>query len=80
LVDCSYFFTNILKFDKPIEKDYNLIDSFVIYIATEGSFQISYENKITKVQMGECVLIPAVLKNLILEPNGYAELIEVYVK
>ena len=37
---CEYFTTNILEFDKKIERDYILIDSFVIYMCTEGSFEI----------------------------------------
>jgi len=81
IVDCPYFFTNILHFDHSVEKDYNLIDSFVIYIAVEGNFKIKYEGgEDSEVRKGECILIPAVIKNLILEPVDSAKLIEVYIK
>jgi len=81
MVDCPYFFTNILKFDQPIEKDYYLVDSFVIYLCIEGHFTIKTDKGIIEqVQKGETVLIPAALKNLSLIPEGNAEIIEVYIK
>lgn len=81
MVDCPYFFTNILQFDRLMEKDYNLIDSFVIYIAVEGNFIINYEGgEAVNVWKGESILLPAVIKNLVLEPQTSAKLIEVYIK
>ena len=35
LVSCPYFNTNILQFGSLIRKDYNIIDSFVIYICID---------------------------------------------
>lgn len=79
-IKCRYFSTNILKFDKEIEKDYILIDSFVIYLCTNGKFSIVYnQNESVTVEAGETVLIPAVLKNLILIPDTEAQILEVYV-
>lgn len=82
MVNCPYFFTNILQFDKPVEKDYNLIDSFVIYMAIEGKFFIKPDNgsEQTEVNKGESILLPASVKNLTLEPEGEAKFIEVYIK
>jgi mannose-6-phosphate isomerase len=80
-VDCKYFTTNILEFDSEIEKDYNEIDSFIIYICVGGEFSIKYEDcKPVELSFGETVLIPAELKNLCLEPIGKAKLLEVYIK
>ncbi|MCA1760413.1 MAG: class I mannose-6-phosphate isomerase, partial [Bacteroidales bacterium] len=59
IVSCKYFTTNILEFDKPIEKDYYKIDSFVIYITLEGNYEIETEEGTEKVSKGETVLIPA---------------------
>ncbi len=42
VVDCPYFTTNVMKFDKAVEKDFHLIDSFVIYICTEGKSDIRF--------------------------------------
>jgi mannose-6-phosphate isomerase len=32
MVECAYFKTNMIHIDRPLEKDYNLLDSFVIYM------------------------------------------------
>ena len=81
MVDCPYFFTNVLYFDKPVEKDYNLIDSFVIYIAVDGNFIIKPEGgENVEVVKGESILLPAIIKNLVLEPKGLAQILEVYIK
>ena len=81
IVDSPYFTVNTLHFDQPVEKDYSLIDSFVIYIALEGKFFINpLEGNPVEVRKGECVLIPAVLKNLTIEPMKLVKLLEVYIK
>jgi mannose-6-phosphate isomerase len=80
LIECQYFKTNLLEFNQAIEKDYNLIDSFVIYICVEGSFKIKYGTGKTEiVRNGESILIPAILKNLVLYPTGDTKIIEVYI-
>jgi mannose-6-phosphate isomerase len=80
LVECPYFKTNLIQIDKPLEKDYNLIDSFVVYMCIEGSFTIKYNSsKSTKVKLGESIIIPAVLKNPELIPEGKTKIIEVYI-
>ncbi len=80
IVDNPYFFTNILNFDQSVEKDYNLIDSFVIYICMEGEFEIQSGESVTKVSKGETVLVPSILKNLMLVPKMKSKLLEVYIK
>jgi mannose-6-phosphate isomerase len=80
IVECQYFKTNIIEIDKTLEKDYNLIDSFVIYICIEGSFSIKYNaDNVVKVEKGETVLIPAVLKDILLQPDGLVRILEVYI-
>jgi len=81
LASCQYFTTNVLAFDKIIEKDYMSLDSFVIYMCLDGAFTISYDNQSTDlIQKGETVLIPAVLKHLYLQPEKSAKILEVYVE
>ena len=80
IVDNKYFLTNILHFNQPVDKDYNLIDSFVIYICTEGEFEIRYPEGSTKVSKGETVLLPAILKNISLIPKKESKILEVYIK
>ena len=80
LVDCAYFTTNYLKFNQEIEKEYIHLDSFVIYMCLEGSFTLVYnENQRINVNKGETILIPACLKNLFLQPEKEAELLEIYI-
>ncbi len=53
LVNCEFFTTNILHFNKAIKKEYYLIDSFVVYICIEGEFQIRWDGNSEKVTKGE---------------------------
>jgi mannose-6-phosphate isomerase len=79
LVNCEFFTTNIISFNELIEKDYNLIDSFVIYICVEGEFMIRWDGNSEPVIKGETVLLPAMIKEVILEPAGEARLLEVFI-
>jgi mannose-6-phosphate isomerase len=79
LVSCGFFDTNIIKFNIVTERDYNLIDSFVIYICTEGRFSIRWEGKQEEVTKGETVLLPALIRNLDLVPEPDATLLEIFI-
>ncbi len=78
LVNCKYFTTNFLQFDKTHEKDYSDIDSFVIYMCVEGSFTLDYLYDKLKIKQGETVLVPATLKEVHLIPDETATLLEIY--
>lgn len=78
---CPYFTTNLIHFTSPVEKDYILIDSFIIFICTMGKVEIRYHgNETIIIQKGETLLIPAELKNLHLIPLEESKLLEVYLK
>ena len=80
LVNCKYFTTNLLDLNEPIEKDYNKLDSFVIYICLEGELYIETESGSETFQKGETVLVPASIENVFLKPmTKSAKLLEVYV-
>ncbi len=80
LVSCPYFTTNIIEFDSEMEKDYNTIDSFVIYMTLEGRFRIETEGGIETVEMGETVLVPASLESVRLKPaSEKVKILEVYI-
>lgn len=79
LVNCEFFNTNILWFNNHIKRNYYFNDSFVIYICTEGEFHINWDNSHESVKKGETVLLPAMIKEVILEPKGEAKLLEVYI-
>lgn len=79
LVNCEFFTTNIIHFNEIIVKDYNLIDSFVIYICTAGEFLIRWENNSEPVIKGETVLLPAMIKDITLEPSPEAKVLEIFI-
>jgi mannose-6-phosphate isomerase len=79
-VDCPYFTTGVIRFNQPVEKDFNMIDSFVIYMCMEGSAGISYPGGVEQIKKGETILIPAELKNLAIIPAEPSTLLEVYIR
>ncbi len=80
LVKCDYFTTNILEFNRIIEKDYSQLDSFVIYICMEGELTAETELGSESIQKGETILIPASTENVILKPaSPSVKLLEVYI-
>lgn len=80
LARCKYFTANLLEFNQHLEMDYHNLDSFVIYITLEGSFQIETSEGIEQVEKGETVLVPACIESLQLKPvSGNVKLLEVYI-
>ncbi|MDP2337082.1 MAG: mannose-6-phosphate isomerase [Bacteroidota bacterium] len=80
LVSCQYFTTNLLELNQTIEKDYNKLDSFVIYICLEGELQIETESGSESVQKGGTILIPASIENVQLKLlSATVKLLEVYI-
>ena len=81
LAKCRYFTTNVLELNQMIDKDYNKLDSFVIFICLEGEVNIETESGIETIQKGETILIPASLEHVQLKPvSANARLLEVYVE
>ena len=80
LVRSEHFTTGIITFDKELWKDYTFIDSFIIYLCTEGEFIIISKNKTeTMVKKGDVILIPSILKEIKLRPQTRSTLLEVYI-
>ena len=81
VVDSPFFTTSVIQLDLPVEKDLNLIDSFVIYMCMGGAVGIAYgKGEVEVIKKGETILIPAELKNLALIPTEASTLLEVYIK
>ena len=78
LIHTPYFKSNVLIVTDVISKDYSQIDSFVIYICTEGFVKIAADNEIYQLAMGETILIPASVKKLQILPEKDSKVIEVY--
>jgi len=79
LVRCEYFNTNLVQFNEHIFRDYHVNDSFVVYICTEGKFQIRWDSGSEKVSKGETVLLPAMISYLTLVPEPEATVLEIYI-
>jgi mannose-6-phosphate isomerase len=78
---CRYFTANYIELINAIEKDYNELDSFVVFMCVEGSFSIHYhENEAEMIQKGETVLLPAEIKNIKLDTGSGARLLEIYME
>lgn len=71
LVDCAYFTTQLLNLKK--EHNFKLpihSDCFVILMCVEGNAVIQYEEGNEHIKLGECMLIPADLKELSISSNN----------
>lgn len=79
LVSCEFFNTNIIRLNSTINKEFYLNDSFVVYICIEGEFLIHWDESSEKVAKGETVLLPAMIKEIKLEPIGEALMLEIFV-
>jgi mannose-6-phosphate isomerase len=81
VVTCKYFTTNVLEINKVVEKDYNKLDSFVIFICLEGEVAIETESGAENISKGETILIPASIESVIIKPSSssFARLLEVYI-
>jgi len=79
LVNCEFFNTSLLIFNKSISREYYFNDSFVIFICIEGGFHIHWDGSSEKVRQGETVLLPAMIRDVVLEPDGESRLLEVYI-
>lgn len=81
VVSCNYFTTQILDFDRIIEKDYFNLDSFVIYITLAGDFDIEWGDEVVSVKQGETILLPASTNAVTLIPKtDSVKLLEVFIK
>ena len=79
LVKSPYFVTNLIDFEKSVEKIYVSLDSFVLYICVGGSAEFVYDgDKTEPIGIGECLLKPAVIENAVIVPHGNCKLLEVY--
>lgn len=80
LVDCPYFTTNILKFTESTKRDYNTLDSFVIHVCVEGAYTLTYGTEELTIKMGDCILIPATTKEVVLNTTTGFKILESYIQ
>ena len=80
IVSCPYFTTNVLPVFGELAINHDEKDSFVIYMCVAGNVQFRYENQKENLQMGETILIPNCIKNIVISSEEKSELLEVYIK
>ena len=74
VVDCPYFKTNIIALqDRFIWKKSK--DSFTVFMCTNGQFELILNGEIMRYQMGDTILIPAIIDHLTLK--GKATVLEI---
>ena len=81
MVASPYFTTSVYDMTEEITCDYSELDSFVIFICVEGSCRLTddNQNEIT-LRAGETVLLPAVVQEVTIVPEGQrVKLLETYV-
>jgi mannose-6-phosphate isomerase len=80
IVSCPYFTTNLIWLNRTVEREYLDIDSFIIYICIQGSFLLNYgEDNPMLVKTGHTILLPAIFKEVVLEPREETRVLEVYI-
>ncbi|UKI47112.1 MAG: class I mannose-6-phosphate isomerase [Phocaeicola vulgatus] len=81
LADCKYFTTNLIELDTVMVRDFEELDSFVVYICMEGSATLrdcnGYE---IRIHQGQTALIPANNKTVAIIPAPKAKFLEAYIK
>lgn len=80
LVSCPYFTTNLIHLKHALSKNYEELDSFVIYICTAGSGTIIMDGHQEPVRAGETLLLPALAKKIRIIPDKECSLLEVYIR
>jgi mannose-6-phosphate isomerase len=78
VIRCNQFNINLLHFTQPLEKVYAGIDSFIIYICTEGRVVLIDEGKEYLLNKGEVMLVPAITTEVQLIPLEESTLMEVF--
>lgn len=83
LQQSPYFTTNLLTLNRPAQRDYMPLDSFVAFMCVAGQGTITAldcnsPDKTVTFRQGEAVLIPASLNDILISPEGECQLLEIY--
>jgi len=79
IVRSKYFTTNKLLLKNAMDRDMQILDSFVIYICLEGKGNIKHGDEFTSIEMGDVLLIPAELFSYTIIPEDHLKLLETFV-
>ncbi len=79
IVSCEYFKTNFIELSETVKRNYEHLDTFKILICVDGSFELIANNESININLGECVLIPASIKEIELKTEAGAKILETYI-
>lgn len=81
MVECPYFTTNFINLEKgmALAKDYGELDSFVILTSVGGTFSLKYDRGEEVVDVGECILIPNIIKKVEIKALECCKILETYI-
>lgn len=79
LAACPYFVTNRLEYTQSADRNYQDLDSFVIYVCMEGQAEIIADGKGYSMQKGDAYLIPASIPEVKLATDSGFKMLESYV-
>ena len=77
LIHSAYFKTNIINVKGELIKNYSKLDSFVIYMCTEGNLEIVYNDNCFTLDIGETLILPAITTQIKLKSTN-ATILEVF--
>lgn len=80
VIDVEMFTTNLISIDKELSKDYEELDSFVIYIGLEGKVVLDWDDDELSLSPGEAVVKPANMPQMNFKTDLVSKLLEVYIK
>lgn len=79
LVNCEYFNTNVIVVTDKLDFTFDTEDTFIAFMAVEGSGSITSNSITTNIKRGEVVLLPAMLEDYSISADEPLKLIEMYV-
>jgi mannose-6-phosphate isomerase len=79
VIKTPYFTTNTITLEKAIKKDYEELDSFVIFMGIEGKATIKWNEGEITLAKGEAIVIPNTINILELFPEKKSKLLEIYI-
>lgn len=81
LADCKYFTTNLIDLDAQMARNFEELDSFIVYICMEGNATLTDNNGYEiHLNQGETTLVPATTKRVTITPAPNAKFLEAYIK
>jgi mannose-6-phosphate isomerase len=79
VVNQPCFTTNIIDLDQPLDRDYQALDSFVIFTCVAGKSEIKYPDGSVSLKMGECLLIPNEISDIKIIPSPQTKILETFI-